>query len=269
MAFQQPAFMVAHPASALAIAAITARNSGTFTDDSKRALIDSRQGEAAAFTATGANAGFAIDFGTTSAAGSVNRCVIPAGHAFGGETLEIISDNSGVTLPSPSIRSTQAVVGSDVLDYSFGPVTADRYWGLQVTTSAAEVFTLGEYWIGNRKALTSGDAMIDPSWTREYADNLRSDSFAGRDVTLELSPPRRAFSLHIRNLDPAGTDFATLEEVILAGRSSPIWYWTPDSTDTGPYLVRLSRAARREQMSDVPSVSVRYEVRLELVEQLT
>ncbi len=268
MTYQAPAFMVAHPASLLAIAKFTTRNSTAFTDDSKRSLIDSKQSEAAAFTATTTNAGFAIDFATTSAAGSVNRCVIPAGHNFDGETLQIISDNSGSSLPSPSVRSSASVSGAGIIDRSFGSVPADRYWGLQITTSGAEVFSLSEFWLGNRKALTTNDARVDPGSERDYEHDVTEEDFGGHTVSLELSPPRRRFSLKIRGLDPAQADFAKLDEVIRDGRTNPFWYWTPDSTDTGPYLVKLTRSAVRRQTFTKPMTKLFYEVDLEMLEQL-
>lgn len=261
--------MVAHPTSSLAIAQITARNSTTFTDDSKRSLADSRQGRFSEFTATGINAGFAIDFLNTAAAGTVNRCVIPAGHSTSGHDLEIISDNSGVTLPSPSIRSTGTVSGGGVIDRSFAGVSADRYWGLQITTSGAEVFRMAEFWIGQYKSLTLGDGRVDPGFESAYVNEVRTEDFGGRTATLELSPPRRQFSLSVRSLDPAGADYATLEEVVRLGRAAPFWYWPPDSLDAGPYLVRLSSAARRRNDSKIPTHSIRYEVEIDMVEEIT
>ncbi len=269
MSYQNPAFMVAHPMASRSISDISARNSGSFTNDSKRALIDSRQGEVAEFTATAANAGFALNFGSISGSGTVNRCVIPAGHNFGGETLEVISYNSGVALPSPTVRSTGAVGASELVDRSFADVIGDRYWGLQISTSLAETFSLTEFWLGNRMELSQGDARIDQGFEREYEHDLAEDNFGGRTTSLELSPARRKFSLRIRDLDPSGADFAALENVIRDGRSKPFWYWTPDSTDTGPYLVKLTRAARRKQSSKVPTTFSRYEMDIDMLEQVT
>lgn len=271
MSYQNPAFMVSHPASAIAIAAITTRNSTALTDDSKRALIDSRVGLLGSFTASGVDAGFAIDLGTTTAADGANRVVVPAGHNFAGETLEIISDTSGATLPSPVVEDTIAVgAGSAaVLDFAFAAVTGARYWGLQVQTSLSETFSLGEFWLGERKALTTGDGRVDPGFDSEYEHDLNQEDFGGRTATLELSPARRVFTLSVRGLDPANADFATLDEVMRLGRSKPFWYWTPDSTDPGPYLVRLTRAAKRTQGSKVPAALMQYEVDLEMMEELT
>ena len=271
MTYQDTAFMVGHPAAAIAIAAITTRNSSTLTDDSKRALIDSRIGLVGSFTATGADAGFALDLGTTTAADDSNRVVIPAGHNFAGETLEIISDTSGPTLPSPVVEDTIAVgAGSAaVLDFSFAAVTGARYWGLQVATSAAEVFSLGEFWLGERKSLTSGDGRVDPGFESSYDHDLEQDDFGGRTATLEISPPRKRFSLKIRLLDPSNPDYATLDEIMRLGRSRPFWYWPPDSADPGPYLVRLTRSAARKNDSKVPQSVIKYQVDLEMLEELT
>jgi hypothetical protein len=155
------------------------------------------------------------------------------------------------------------------VEVAFPSNITDRWWFFQSGTTGTETFTLGEFWIGNRKALTAGDSAIETGFAREYVHNVSEDNFGGRTATLELSPVRRTFSLQVQNLDPSGTDFATLDEVMRDGRTKPFWYWTPDSTDTGPYLVKLISAATRAQSSSVPIKSSRYAVALEMIEQIT
>ena len=224
------------------------------------------------FTASAANAGFALDFGASDAVDGVNRCVIPAGHNFAGETVEVIHDTDGATLPSPTVADSIAVgAGSAaLLDFSFTGVNGSQYWGLQVPTSAAEVFQLGEFWLGTRKTLTyPGGARVEPGFDAEYEHDVAEASYGGRTASLELSPPRKRFTLLGQRVDPSHADFATLDEVIRLGRSRPFWYWPPDSLDPGPYLVRLSRAARRRNDSRVPQSAIRYRVELEMLEEIT
>lgn len=267
MAYQAPAFMVAHNASKATIAGFATIASDTFSDDSKRAVIDSRQSELGSFTATGANAGFSIDMQTGVGSGTVNRVVIPAGHTFDGFDVVVKGENTGPTFPSPERAVTISVVGSGVLDFAFA-VTNLRWWGLTVTGSGTEVFSLAEYWMGERKALNINDARVGTGFERSYEHNIAEAKFAGRTAVLELAPTRRKFSLLTRDLDPSAADFATLDRVIRDGRASPFWYWTPDSTDTGPYLVKLIRSATREQRSSVPMKTIRYQVELEMLEEL-
>ena len=272
MAYQNPAFMIEHPSDVIGTAEVTARNSLTFTTDSKRALLDRRQGELGSFTANGANGGFALDYGTTAASRTINRCVIPAGHNFDGETLEIISDNSGATLPSPTVEDSIAVSGSAVIDFPFADKSGERYWGLQVTTSASETFNIGEFALGDRVALSAGanPSDVQPDFDRAYLHDVATDVIGGRDIALELTPPRRSFSLEIRYVIPGSDDADILEEIIRLGVSTPFWYWTPDSTDTGPYLVKLSGSATRSQESQQPPQAlIAYSVKLEMIEQTT
>ncbi len=273
MTYQDPAFMVAHSAASLPIAKITNLSSSVpLTDDGKRALIDSRQGELGVYTAGGANVGIVFSWdGTGLALPVVDRLVIPAGHGYDGFTLAVFSDDDTPNFPSAVSQFSDVISGSGVIDIVFAtPVTDHVDFLLRVVDSVAtDVFQLGELWLGARKVLTLNDARVQTGFERSYAHNAIEDEFGGRTVSLELSPPRRNFSLKVVGLDPAGADFATLDEVIRDGRSSPFWYWTPDSTDTGPYLVKLTNSAKRMQTSPVPQKFMRYEVELEMLEQLT
>ncbi len=267
MSYQNPAFMIVHNATAVAVGDIVTIVASTLTDDSKRALIDSRQGELGSFTATGGDAGFSIDMAGGLGGGSSNRVVIPAGHTFDTFSVVVKGDDTSNALPSPERTDTIAVSGSGVLDFSFALATGLRWWGLTVTGSVAEVFSLGEYWMGERVAIDNAD--VQPEFGKAYEQLIAGDVIGGRDVTLELAPPRRTFSLSLRYVSPADADFTILEEVIRLGRSQPFWYWTPDDTDTGPYLVKLSRSAVRKQESAAPQAGIFYAIDLEMIEQQT
>lgn len=268
MGYQAPAFMIASIPSGLALSAVSTRNSSTLTDASKRALIDLRAAPVGSFTATAANAGVQFDFGSTAFASLMNRAVIPGGHNFASETVQIISGTSA-GIGTPTVLDSIAVSSLDgVLDFDWSPVAGHRYFGLQVTTSGSEVFTLGELWIGQRSVL-SADAWVQPGWGDRYEQEVTEDRFGGRTATVQLSPARRRFALEVRNLDPAGSDFSILDSVIRNGRAAPFWYWPPDSEVGGPFLVQLVAGGSRFQESRAPLVQPRYAVTLEMVEQLT
>lgn len=268
MTYQAPAFMVAHPASRLPLSAISTKNVSVFTDDSKRALIDSKQSETGSFTSTNIQSGIVFSWVGLSPP-RVNRIVIPAGHTFDGFTVQAFSDDDTPNFPSSLQRYSQAQTGAGIIDMAFSLVTTDIDWIVRVLDSVnLDVFSLSEIWLGERKALTTNDARVDPGAERDYEHDVTEEDFGGHTASLELSPPRRRFSLKIRGLDPAQADFAKLDEVIRDGRTSPFWYWTPDTTDTGPYLVKLTRSAVRRQTFSKPMTKLFYEVDLEMLEQL-
>lgn len=268
MAYRAPAFMVTNVVSSLALSAVTARNAGTFSDASKRALIDMRQTPIGSFAATGANAGVEFDLGTTLISSLVNRAVIPAGHNLTGETVRIVSGTTA-GIGTPTVLAT-AVAGSGVIDLGWTPVAGHRYMALDISTSAAEVFTLGEFWLGFRFDLTA-DAWVQPPWRAEYQHELTEERFGARLATVETAPPRRRFSLEVLNLEPSGVDFLQLEGVVRGGRTAPLWFWPPDDSlfTAGPFLVQLASSSLRRQESRAPLAGVRYGASFDLVEQLT
>lgn len=273
MAYQQPAFMVNHLGLGLSTSAITARNASTMATASKRAVTDGRAGELGSVTATGSNAGFIFDLGTTSAGDVINRAVIPGGHSLAGTNLQIVKDTiPGMNgFPSPQIALTASGAPAGVIDFAT-IVNSDpgyRYWALQYNLSTnGFVISVGELWLGTRTAL-SANAYVSPSWALEYDQELAEDEFGGRTAVVQLSPARRKFRLEVVNLDPAGADFALLEQVITTGRVRPFYYWPPDSATPGPYLVKLSSNATRRQEFRAPQAGIRYAVALEMLEQLT
>lgn len=267
MSYQNPAFMVAHPASEIAVAEVNPINAAAISNDDRRAFIDGRQGEFGTFTPNALNGAIQFDFGSAVA---YNRCVIPKNHiGIAGESVSMTRSASATHSPMTIEGFPASVVAGEVVDFAVDDTTTDRYWAFQVNDAISVDISLGEIWFGDRIELTAGDGRVDSGFDRSYEHDVAEESFGGRTASLELSPARRKFSLRVRDLDPTGTDFATLEEVIRDGRTNPFWYWTPDDTDTGPYLVKLTRSATRKQSSKVPLTYSRYEVGLEMLEQVT
>lgn len=263
MGYTSPAFMVAHPSAEIALDKITPRPAATaFSDDSKRALTDRRQGEFAQFTATGSAAGVEFEYATDPRA---NRVVIPAGHTFNGFVLDIFSDDNPA-FSSATNRSSTSISGSSVIDLTFSLVTNESNWLFHVN-STTEVFTLGEFWLGERVPIATAD--VQPFFEREWVHRVANQVIGGRDLSLELTPPRRRFGLSLRYVDPGSADFTILEEVLRLGVSTPFWYWPPDTTDPGPYLVKLERSARRKQERVAPQVTISYSIDLVMIEQST
>jgi len=270
MGYTQPAFMFDSLGSGLALAAITARNAGTFTNASKQALIDGRAAPIGSCTATGSNGGFTFDLGTTSAGDAINRCVIPAGHSLSTRNVQVLHDSVANMGGSPLIAGFITMpAGVADIDCTFNPTTGLRYWGFQYNLSTnGFVISMGEFWLGTRSAL-SVDAYVQPGFGNDYRQALAQDEFNGRTSTVVLAPARRRFSLEVLNLDPAGADYALLERAMTTGRERPFYYWPPDTVAPGPYLVQLTAAATRRNENPAPMAGIRYGVTLELLEQLT
>lgn len=271
MAYNQPAFMLDHLGAGLALAALTARNAGTFTNAAKQAMIDQRPAPAGSLTANAGNGGFVLDLGTTSAGDAINRAVIPAGHSFTGANLQVVKDTiPGMNgFPSPQIALTASTVPAGVIDFAT-IVNTDpgyRYWAFQYNLSTnGFVMTLGEFWLGTRTALTA-NAYVQPGFGSDFTQELAQDEFGGRTATVVLAPARRRFALEVLNLDPSGADYALLERVMKEGRERPFVYWPPDSVVPGPFFVQTTAATRRQEFR-APQAGIRYGVRLEMIEQL-
>jgi hypothetical protein len=266
MGYQQPAFMISHPASLIGLADITLRpNTIDLSDDSKRAFIDSRQGEQGSFTGTGALAGVTFDLGA-SPGQTINQWILPAGHNLAGNQWDLFSKDAA---GAGTFRVIQTITGTDVGDFYFPTLeTTDAEWRLfNGDGSATKTYTFGEFWLGDRVAISSG--YVQPGFTNEWEHHIAEDVIGGRDIALELTPPRRRFSLEIRYVVPATSDALILEEILRLGRSTPFWYWTPDDTDTGPYLVKLEDSATRAQESAAPQAQIAYTVSLTMIEQTT
>jgi len=267
MAYTQPAFMVAHPLSELALSAFSLVAATGLSDDSKRALGDSRQGELAQYTASGPDAGFIVDFSAVFTTFIVNRCVIPAGHTYDTYRLQLFSDDNIGFASAITQFDINPITGAGVIDQAMAtPTTTELFWLLRAPGSiAADVFSLGELWLGERVALSAAD--VQPLFKQDYTRNVATDVIGGRDVALELTPPRKQFTLGIRYVEPGSADWDILEEVLRLGRTTPFWYWPPDSTDPGPYLVKLDAEGSRAQENVVPRSGIHYSVRLSMTEQ--
>ncbi len=266
MSYQNPAFMIEHYASDLAATtAITEFGCTALSDASKRSLVDARQGAVASYTNTAANGGPVIDFGTPRA---FNRCVVPQDHAgIAGESCGVrADDNAGMA--SPLIDGTVTPVAGQVADFEVGAINGltERYWSFY-TNSASAAIEISEVWLGTRNELSAAVA-VGVDWSDEYRHEVAQRVFGGGLSTLEASPPRRVFTLTVRNVDATGPDWPILDEVIRDGRSHPFWYWPPDTDAGGPYLVTLEASAARRQEFPSPRTAIAYEVSLEMVESL-
>lgn len=259
MSYQQPAFMVNHPAAALSAASIT---DSQLTTAAKRSLIDFRVGDLAVHSIASSVHTTQIDFGS---AWGHNRLVIPAGHNLEGETFQVYSDdNSGMT--SATLQATSSSSPAGVIDLTMGtPSPAERYWQVNwPSTSAA--WEIPEIWYGARTQLTS-PAVVDPTFEASYVSQTISVDYPGGRADIELAPPRRLFSLEVQDVDPSGADYAILVAIAQTGQAFPFWYWPPDSLDPGPYLVKLVDDVQIEQDFSAPLVAIRYTVSLALIEQ--
>lgn len=270
MAYQQPSFMQIELTPVLALASITARNATSFSDASKRAVTDRRQLPLGQFTASGANAGIQIDWGSIGISGFLNRAVIPPGHNLQGQTVRMISGTAS-GIGTPTVLVTTASTASGVpIDFAWTAVPGHQYMALDITTSSASnVFNVGELAIGARFTL-SADAWVQPSFGFEWVHSVTEDRFGGREATVQTGPPRRAFRLEVRNLQPNTFDFIILDAVAQTGRATPFWYWPPDSADGfAPYLVKLIDTPRMVQESRAPVAGVRYSLTFNMLEQST
>jgi len=244
---------------------IALRFSMTFSNDSKRALIDSRVGQVASWTATAANAGFSYDMGSIPTV-TMNRLVIPAGHTLGTWPLRLFSDDNVNFTSATLLGALTAAAGSGVIDMPFQTPGSERYFAFQIVGSSAEIFTAHEAWLGVYEQLSS-TAAIDPSFESGWQSQLVESLYPGGVATLEVAAPRRTFTLNVRNITSASADYTILESLIQNGRARPFWYWPPDDTDAGPYLVKLDADVSKAQEFAAPSVSIRYRYEMRMTEQ--
>jgi len=250
-----------------ALSDIVARNASALSDDTKRALTDQRAAPLGTVTATAANAGVVFDLGAIGTSGAFNRAVIAKGHNLSGETVEVIASNTA-GIPTPTVLASLSAPGSGaVIDFAFSAGNTSRYWGFQIPTSSAEVFTLGEFALGIRSELSAA-AAVSPTWDQGFDDPTSSQEFPGRESVLSLAPARRRFTLTVANVVNGSADEAILDGVAAQGRTRPFWYWPPDDS-IGPFLVLLEAAASIRQDFPAPLVSVRFTYQFAMREQLT
>lgn len=266
MAYRQPAFMVGHPAAAVTDFTLDyAVINGTMATEDRRRSIDYRQGLLALLVANGTSPAASVDFGA-SYSGTVNRFVIPAGHDFSGEDIDIY-DAGDWSFTTATLLASGTPSDSGVFDLSVTSSTR-RYWRFLLDgTYSSQDFYFGELWWGEYVQL-SASAAVNPRFDSGLQYSVFEETIGGGEFSVEFAPPRRRFSLSVANLDPSGADYSILDDVLQTGGSEPFWYWPPDDTDPGPYLVRLTDRQRRRQDFAAPSVSVAYTVSLEMIETL-
>jgi|TARA_Y100000310_G_scaffold326032_1_gene390380 hypothetical protein len=271
MSYQNPAFMIDHPAQALAVTAIADINADPLSTADKRAFYDGRQGTIGIFTPDALDGGVQYDFGSDVA---YNRCVIPSDHdGLAGENVRLTS--SANSSHSPFLiegypgypGAADPVVTGEPIDFGVDTSAPERYWAFVVNSAIGVDCEVSEIWLGTRNELTTSVA-VQPEFVDEWAHELAEQTFGGGESTLELSPSRRVFELSVRRVEEGTADFTTLAEIMQLGRTQPFWYWPPDDQAGGPFLVKLSRSASRRMDFEMPSVAMKYRVDLQMIEQL-
>lgn len=257
MAYRQPEFLLDHLGASRSLSDIVALN---LTDANIRRLIDRRQGSLAVWSTSSASHHFRIDMGEQY---SPTTLIIPAGHNLDGIDLDIYSDPDA-TWVGPIFRSTHTVSGSGVIEHELGsPSRTDRIY--QINFDGTGTWELSEVWYGIKQAL-SATAYVDPRFEFNTVSQTIETAYPGGNAIVDLAPPRREFTLEIRNVDPSSADWTLLDAIATQGRSESFWYWPPDDTDPGPFLVQLERDPDVQQDHPAPSVSLSYRVRLRMVE---
>tara|TARA_R110000751_G_scaffold5290_1_gene24341 strand:+ start:4171 stop:4896 length:726 start_codon:yes stop_codon:yes gene_type:complete len=239
------------------------------TTANKIALIDGRRGPECTWTATSVNHGFTYDLGAATIAQNINRCVLAPGHTLDDNRWNTFSTadsafaNVNLTLRN---QTTIALGNQGVVDLELSADVNLRYWMFRCDTSVNGDFIATDFWPGHYEQL-GDDLQIGTKLEYEVRDDVVERTIAGSEYTVELSPPRKAFTLEVGWLNPGTDDFDIIDRVV-SSRSNSFWYWPPDDAIGGPYLVKLTSSARREQDHPVPRVSNTYRVRLEMVEQI-
>jgi len=265
MTYRQPAFMLDNALAAATNVAteVLPFNSYNAINAVRRKIIDGRQGGVASWVAALANAGWRIDTQSTPTT-ELNRFVMPEGHTgFISETLRIYHSQFSDFSPATQVANLTATTNA-IVDLTLSSGT-QRYWAFQVSTASLdEVFSCGGFWVGVYQQLTTA-AAVQPQFSNGWVDQVLETEFPSGIASIELASPRRTFSLEVRDVDPASSDYALLDQVMQA-RGRSFWYWPPDTTDAGPYLVRLSKRSERRQEFAAPSIGLRYRMSFEFVE---
>ncbi len=257
MSFRQPAFMVVNYMDGLAAANITSTLSSSAME---RSLIDKRQGTLAVFPSSAANHFVRFRFGVGTIV-EVRHVVIPAGHNMGGIELDFFKDEDDFSTPT-TLNSHTVPAGSGVIDAPVDAHTGEE--AFQVNLDGTGQWELSEIWLGVKTTL-SAEAFTQPKYESEPFGLVSEVVYpAGLARTL-LAPSRRRFSLGVRNVATGTADHTILESVLDVGLGEPFWYWPPDDSEPGPYLVQLTRG-QRFQESKTPSVAPFYEFRFDFEE---
>ena len=268
MSYRQPSFMVDNALTAITDTADIYEWASTNapSTESRRAWIDGRQGTAGTFTSTGvAASGIRMDLQSIPPAGH-RTVVIPNGHTFAGYALEFYKDDSfafssAISLGTPPGASFTAAAGVIEQEASSD---LEQFFLWRVEDVVAQTFTLSGWWIGKKETL-SADAYVDPRFGNRYQSQVAETEYPGGTAALEIAPPRRRFTLDVRNVLAGSADYTLLDSVAQA-RARSFWYWPPDTEDAGPYLVRLTRDVQRVQDFKAPAVATYYRFRLEMLE---
>ena len=267
MSYRQPAFMTNnYGAGAITdITQIVGFNAGTVSNVNKRAFFDGRISSVGFYISASTSAGIRWDAGVIPSP-SANRLIIPKTHGgFVGNNLSVYHDNAD-NYPSPTIVHSSTIGGSNetTIDLTLSS-GGERYWIIQQNSiSIGNAAVARGFWLGTYSQL-SGSAHVDPAFELGWEAQLVDTDYPGGVAVAQISPPRRTFSLEVRDVDPASSDYALLDQVMQA-RGRSFWYWPPDTTDAGPYLVRLSKRSERRQEFSAPSIGLRYRMSFEFVE---
>lgn len=267
MSYRQPAFMTNnYGAGAVTdITQIVGFNAGTVSNVNKRAFFDGRISSVGFYISASTSAGIRWDAGVIPSP-AANRLIIPKTHGgFVGNNLSVYHDNAD-NYPSPTLVHSSIIGGSNetTIDLTLSS-GGERYWIIQQNSiSIGNAAVARGFWLGTYSQL-SGSAHVDPAFELGWEAQLVDTDYPGGVAVAQISPPRRTFSLRVRDIDPASSDYSILDGV-MQSREKPFWYWPPDDTDPGPFYVRHSSRPKRVQDFGAPTQALRYTFELDLIE---
>lgn len=268
MTYRQPAFMLNDYVGQITDVANDVWDTGispSLTNSEKRNFVDGRISSTVSYTASSTFPYIRMDFGDVLPT-SPDRWIVPATHSgFVGRSIRAYSDdNSGFT--SIIQRGVQVVTSNDqVIDVAIGVPGDERYWMLgESASTAGDQYTLRGWWLGNYEQLTSS-AAVDPTFELGWREQISSTQYPGGTAVAQISPPRRTFTLRVRDVDPSGADYDLLDRVMQKW-DRPFWYWPPDNTDPGPFYVRHAARPRRLQDFRAPTAALRYRFEFSFIE---
>lgn len=265
MTYRQPAFMVNNygAGSISDITQIVGFQTETLSNANKRAFFDGRVSSIGSYVSTSTFAGIRWDAGVIPSP-SANRLVIPKTHSgFVGNNLSVYHQSAPNA--SPTLVSSSTIADENTIDLTLSSGN-ERYWIIQQnpTISVGHVTTARGFWLGTYSQL-SGSAHVDPAFELGWKAQLVDTDYPGGVAVAQISPPRRTFSLRVRDIDPASSDYSVLDGV-MQSREKPFWYWPPDDTDPGPFYVRHSNQPKRVQDFGAPTQALRYSFEFDLIE---
>jgi hypothetical protein len=262
--------MVDHPLGGITdMANDIQKTAGTFSvgEAGKRPLVDARQGTMCDFKAflSFSPIGFGFDSLAVQTT-ALDRFVMPRGHNLDGYNIRLQHDVSMAFSTATTVVNSD-ITGSAVIDEQLTSSSTARYWRFYTVGISGDEFQIHGVWIGVYEQMSSS-AMIGSGFSNFWETQTNRTEYPSGTAVVELSPPRRKFSLKVSGVDPASADYTLLDKVLLNGRARSFWYWPPDDTDAGPFLVRLDGDGSRDQESSAPSVNIRYRFDISMTEQL-